>query len=84
MRSAKACTLPCQPSSNGGPRRPGSAGVLADDEQARVLPSAERAGEGGAVQVDRGPHLAAHAHPHAVLVTTAEWPGRDPPGHSPA
>jgi len=44
----------------------------------------ERAGEGAAVQVDRGQHLAALAHPHAVLVTTAGWPGRDPPGRSPA
>src|SRR6266481_8158275 len=52
-----------------GLRRLGSAEVLADDEQARVLAPAERAGEGATVQVDRGQHLAALAHPHAVLVT---------------
>src|SRR5260370_19339251 len=52
-----------------GLRRPGSAEVLADDEQARVLAPAERAGEGATVQVDRGQHLAALAHPHALLVT---------------
>jgi hypothetical protein len=51
----------------GGFRRLGSAPVLADDEQLRVLPPAERAGEGSPVQVDRGQYLAALADTHTVL-----------------
>src|SRR5215472_7316004 len=42
---------------SGGLRRPGPAIDLAHDEQARVLPAAERAGEGAAIQLDRGQHL---------------------------
>ena len=52
----------------GGPPRLRSAVVLADDEQVRVVPPAERASEGAPVQLERGQHLATLAHPHAVLV----------------
>src|SRR5207247_6630729 len=58
-----------------GLRRLGSAVFLADDEQLRVLAPAERAGEGATVQADRAQHLAALAHPHAVLVADVGVPG---------
>jgi hypothetical protein len=51
-----------------GRPRLGPAIVLADDEQARVLFPAERAGEGAAVQLDRGQHSAALPHPYTMLV----------------
>jgi hypothetical protein len=42
--------------------------VLADDEQERRCITAERAGEGAAVQVQRREDLAALADPYAALV----------------
>src|SRR5215831_15891987 len=53
----------------------GLAPVLSDDEQVRVLPAAERAGEGAAIQVGRGQHLTALAHPNTVLVGYVGVPG---------
>src|SRR5260370_23872959 len=64
-----------------GLRRPGSAEVLADDEQARVLAPAERAGEGAPVQADWGQRPAALAHPHAGLVAHVGIPDTPPRTH---
>jgi len=55
-------------------RRPGSAPGLAGDEQARVLPAAERAGKGAAIQVDSCQHLAALPHTGTVLVADVGVP----------
>src|SRR5260221_13214220 len=52
----------------------GSAPGLADDEQARVLPAAERAGESAAIQVDCGQHLTTLAHTNTVLVADVGVP----------
>src|SRR5215469_524710 len=48
--------------------------VLADDEQPRVRPAAERAGEGTAIQVNCGQHRTALAHADTVLVADVGVP----------
>jgi hypothetical protein len=55
-------------------RRPGTASGLADDEQARVLSAAERAGKGAAIQVDSCQHFAALPHTGTVLVADVGVP----------
>jgi hypothetical protein len=57
-------------------RRLGSAAGLGDDEQARALPPAERAGERAAIEYDGGQHLPALAHPHAAPVSHVGVPDR--------
>jgi hypothetical protein len=57
-------------------RRLGSAPGLGDDEQARVLPAAERAGERAAIEFNGRQRLAALAHPHAAPARDVGVPDR--------